>query len=159
MGRTLEDDAKPLRIAIEAVPVSGADRIDAAVATVAGEPGSGLIVLPDGFTVTFRTDIIAAAARHKVPAIYPYTFFVQEDGLVSYGIDVADLFRNAAGYIDRILKGAKPADLPVQAPTSSVNCRRVQDVICGGSRRRSRRPWAWATRSPRLRWRGVLGAW
>jgi putative tryptophan/tyrosine transport system substrate-binding protein len=117
MVHALEEDAQSLGIAVEAVPVSGADGIDADIASVAGNPGSGLIVLPDGFTVNFRTAIIAAAARYKLPAIYPYTFFVQEGGLISYGIDVADLFRNAAGYVDRILKGARPADLPVQAPT------------------------------------------
>jgi len=69
------------------------------------------------FTTRHRADIIAAAARHRVPAIYPFNYFAADGGLVAYGTDVKDLWRRAASYLDRILRGEKPADLPVQAPT------------------------------------------
>jgi len=72
--------------------------------------------MPDNFTTYYRASIISLAARLKIPAIYPYRYFVDEGGLLSYGIDVLDLFRRAPDYVDRILRGAKPADLPVQAP-------------------------------------------
>jgi putative ABC transport system substrate-binding protein len=75
------------------------------------------MVLPDVSTGNNRDMIIALAARHRLPAVYPFRFFAASGGLFSYGSDVADLFRRAASYVDRILKGAKPGDLPVQAPT------------------------------------------
>jgi putative ABC transport system substrate-binding protein len=74
-------------------------------------------VLPDGTTNTHRGRIVALAARHRVPAIYAFPDIVMDGGLMSYGVDVVDLFRRAASYVDRILKGAKPAELPVQLPT------------------------------------------
>jgi len=77
----------------------------------------GLIVMPDNFTTVNRHLIISLAARLRVPAVYPYRFFVDAGGLMSYGVDVTDLFRRAPEYVSRILRGAKPADLPVQAPT------------------------------------------
>src|SRR5207248_9317728 len=82
-----------------------------------GEPDSGFIVTSDIFTVRHRELIVAQAAKHRVPAAYPYRFFAASGGLLSYGSDLADLFRRAASYVDRILKGEQPADLPVQAPT------------------------------------------
>jgi putative tryptophan/tyrosine transport system substrate-binding protein len=83
-----------------------------------GREGSGaLIVLPDSFNILHRARIVALAAETRVPFISPYRFAVVEGGLMSYGIDQVELFRRAAGYVDRILKGAKPADLPVQTPT------------------------------------------
>jgi putative ABC transport system substrate-binding protein len=80
-------------------------------------PGGSLIVMPDAFTTVHRELIIELAARHRLPAIYPYRYHVDAGGLMSYGVDAVDLLRRAAPYIDRILKGEKPADLPVQAPT------------------------------------------
>jgi len=74
-------------------------------------------VLPDVFNTVNRTGIIAAAAAHRIPAIYPYRYFVADGGLISYGIEIIDLYRRAAGYVDRILKGERPEQLPVQAPT------------------------------------------
>jgi putative tryptophan/tyrosine transport system substrate-binding protein len=74
-------------------------------------------VLPDTFTGTHRDQIVSLAARYRLPAVYPMRFFAQIGGLLSYGIDSDEMFRRAASYVDRILKGAKPADLPVQAPT------------------------------------------
>jgi putative ABC transport system substrate-binding protein len=75
------------------------------------------MVLPDISMTNYRDAIVALAARHRVPAIYPFRFFAISGGLMSYGTDVAEIFRRAAGYVDRILKGEKPGDLPVQAPT------------------------------------------
>jgi ABC-type uncharacterized transport system substrate-binding protein len=81
------------------------------------EPNSGLIVLLDAFTHVHRDFIIGQSARHRIPTIYTVRFFAESGGLVSYGVDIADQFRQAASYVDRILKGAKPADLPIQHPT------------------------------------------
>jgi putative ABC transport system substrate-binding protein len=78
---------------------------------------SALIVLPDLFTATNRQSIIALAARHRLPAIYPARYFVASGGLMSYGIELLETYRQAATYVDRILKGEKPGDLPVQQPT------------------------------------------
>jgi putative ABC transport system substrate-binding protein len=83
----------------------------------ASEPNGGLIVLPDVSTVNYREGVIGLAARHRLPAVFPERIFVVSGGLLSYGSDVSDIFRRAAGYVDRILKGEKATDLPVQAPT------------------------------------------
>ena len=72
--------------------------------------------MPDSFTVNHRALIISLAARHRMPVIYPYRYMATEGGLMSYGIDLSDMYKRAAPYVDRILKGTKPADLPVQAP-------------------------------------------
>jgi ABC transporter substrate binding protein len=77
---------------------------------------SGLIVTPNRFTTNHPDGVAALAARHKLPAVYPFRYFVDAGGLISYGSDEGDNYRRAAAYVDRILKGAKPADLPVQAP-------------------------------------------
>jgi putative tryptophan/tyrosine transport system substrate-binding protein len=81
------------------------------------EPNGALIVLPDVSTMNYRDGVIGLAARHNLPAVYPSRVFVANGGLLSYGTDVSDVFRRAASYADRILKGAKPADLPIQAPS------------------------------------------
>ncbi len=91
--------------------------LDRIIDVFAREPNGGLIVLADVSTVNYRDGIIGLAARHRLPAIYPERSFATSGGLLSYGSDVSDIFRRAAGYVDRILKGEKPADLPVQAPT------------------------------------------
>jgi putative ABC transport system substrate-binding protein len=102
-----------------AAPVRTAADIERIVASLGDRPDSGLVVMPDAFTSTQRILdlIVALAARHRVPTIYPARDHVAAGGLVSYGIDTVDLFRQAPTYVDRILKGAKPADLPVQLPT------------------------------------------
>src|SRR5262245_11751783 len=82
----------------------------------AREPNGGLMVLPDISMTNYREAIVALAARHYVPAIYPFRFFAASGGLMSYGTDVAEVFRRAAGYVDRILKGTSPGELPIQAP-------------------------------------------
>jgi putative ABC transport system substrate-binding protein len=93
-----------------------AAEIEQAVAAFARASNGGLIVT-GGSVINRRDLIIALAARHKLPAVYPNRYFVTDGGLISYGADRIDQYRRAAGYIDRILKGEKPADLPVQAPT------------------------------------------
>jgi ABC-type uncharacterized transport system substrate-binding protein len=99
------------------VPVREPDEIERAVATIADRSGGGLIVTASGLAILHRELIITLAARHRLPAVYPYRFFVIDGGLISYGPSSINPYRRAAGYIDRILKGEKPADLPVQAPT------------------------------------------
>jgi ABC-type uncharacterized transport system substrate-binding protein len=91
-----------------------------AIAALGSEPGSGLIVLPEATTNARSALIIELAARHRLPAIHAYRFQVVGGGLMSYGVDLADSFHDAASYVDRILKGEKPANLPVQAPTRFV---------------------------------------
>src|SRR5262249_9470455 len=86
------------------------------IANFVTEPAGGLVILPDAFTVGHRDLIIALAARYRLPAIYPMRAFAVSNGLVSYGADTYDIFRRSSSYVDRILKGEKPGDLPVQAP-------------------------------------------
>ena len=93
------------------------DDIESAVAAFAQESGRGLIVLPTAINNASRARILLLAARHRLPTLYPFRHFATDGGLMSYGFDAADLFRRGASYVDRILKGKKPADLPVQAPT------------------------------------------
>ena len=97
--------------------VRDADEIEPAVAAFARGPDDGLIVTIGTLTDAHRDVIGKLAARYRLPAVYPFPFFVRSGGLISYGTDIIDLYRRAAGYVDRILKGEKPADLPVQQPT------------------------------------------
>jgi putative tryptophan/tyrosine transport system substrate-binding protein len=109
----------PARLAIElaAAPVRDEAEIEAVIAALAREPGGGLIAAADPFTITHRALIIALAERHRLPTVYSNRQSVAEGGLLSYGPDQVDIARRSASYVDRILKGEKPADLPVQAPT------------------------------------------
>lgn len=100
-----------------AAPVHSDADIENAIGALAREPGGGFVVLPDAFTGLHREQIVSFAARYRLPAVYPFRWFAEIGGLLSYGIDSDDMFRRAASYVDRILRGAKPADLPVQAPT------------------------------------------
>jgi putative ABC transport system substrate-binding protein len=109
--------APSLRVEVSPVNVRDAGEVERAVAAFARAPNGGLIVTASGGAAVHRDLIIALAARHKLPAVYYERFFVGVGGLVSYGADFVDQYRRAAGYVDRILKGEKPADLPVQAPT------------------------------------------
>jgi putative ABC transport system substrate-binding protein len=104
--------------AVEAIaaPVRDGSELDTVVAAQARESNSGLIAMPDSFTDAYRVEITSLAARYRLPAVYPYRFFAEVGGLLSYGVDQTDNFRRAATYVDRILKGAKPSELPVQAP-------------------------------------------
>jgi putative ABC transport system substrate-binding protein len=105
--------------AVEAIaaPVRDTSELESVIAAQAREPNGGLIAMPDSFTDAHRVEITSLAARYRLPAVYPFRFFAEVGGLLSHGVDRTDNFRRAATYVDRILKGEKPADLPVQTPT------------------------------------------
>ena len=109
--------AQALAIEVSEAPVRARDGIEAVIAAIARDSGGGLIAMPDPFTGTNLGLIVALAAGYRVPAISYPPLYAQSGGLISYGVDFTRLFRQSAGYIDRILKGAKPSDLPVQLPT------------------------------------------
>jgi ABC-type uncharacterized transport system substrate-binding protein len=115
--RLIEASAPTFAVTPTVAPVHDAAEIERAIGEFVREPNGGLVVLPDATTLVHRKLIVALAERHRVPAIYAFRIIVTDGGLISYGIDVVDQFRQAAGYVDRILKGAKPAELPVQLPT------------------------------------------
>ena len=115
--RAIEAAAPPLAITTRMALVSDMVAVEKEIVATAQDRHAGLIIGPDAFTVTHRHQIVELANRAKVPAVYPFTTFATAGGLISYGVDLPDLNRRAAIYIDRILKGAKPADLPVQLPT------------------------------------------
>jgi len=115
--RTIEAAATPLAIATRMAFVSDMGAVEAEISATAQDRRAGLIIGPDAFTFAHRYQIVELANSAKVPAVYPFTPFAAAGGLLSYGIDLSDLHRRAAIYVDRILKGAKPADLPVQLPT------------------------------------------
>jgi putative ABC transport system substrate-binding protein len=114
---SLEKAARSVNVGPITAPVRSDVEIEAAIIALGREPGGGLVVIPDGFTVSHRAPIVSAAARNNVPAVYAQSEFVKDGGLLSYGADPVDLFRRAATYVDRILRGEKPGDLPVQFPT------------------------------------------
>jgi putative ABC transport system substrate-binding protein len=113
----IEAAARSLAIALKSAPVGDVAAIEAEIAAMAQERHTGLIVHPDIFTYTHRDLIVSLANRANLPAVYPFTVFTLAGGLLSYGVDLLDLQRRAAGYVDRILKGSKPEELPVQLPT------------------------------------------
>src|SRR5262249_6529727 len=116
--------------ALEA-PAHTRAEIETAISALAREPAGGVIAMSDGFTVVHRDLIIALAARYRLPAAYGFRFFVADGGLISYGVDLSDMQRRAAIYVDRILKGAKPADLPVQLPTKfelTINLKTAREL-------------------------------
>jgi putative tryptophan/tyrosine transport system substrate-binding protein len=115
-----EAAARSLGVATSLAPVHGDAEIEAAIAALGREPGSGLLVMPDNFMDLHRATIIAQAARNNIPAVYQEAVSARDGGLLSYGADFPDIFRRAAGYVDRILRGAKPAELPVQLPAKYV---------------------------------------
>jgi putative ABC transport system substrate-binding protein len=109
--------ARTLRVEPIVAPVHGDGEIETAIIALGREPRGGLVVMPDVFLEQHRAPILMAAARNNVPAIYYLPDFARDGGLLSYGVDRADVFRRAATYVDRILNGTKPGDLPVQLPT------------------------------------------
>jgi putative ABC transport system substrate-binding protein len=115
--RPVEAAAPSLSVVPIGAAVRDSDDVDRMFDALAREPDWGLMVLPDISMTNYRKAIIALAARYRVPAIYPFRYFAASGGLMSYGTDVADVFWRAAAYVDRILKGERPGDLPVQAPT------------------------------------------
>ena len=115
--RPLEAAASSFAVTPISAGVRNTDELERMVDAFAREPNGGLVVLPDVSTTNHRSLIIALAARHRLPAVYPFRYFTVSGGLMSYGTDVADVFRRAASYVDRILRGTNPGQLPVQAPT------------------------------------------
>jgi putative tryptophan/tyrosine transport system substrate-binding protein len=111
-----ETDARQYSIKLTVARVSTETEIDAAIAKLAAAPGGGLIVAPDAYTLVHRDLIVQSTAQHRIPAIYSYRQLIKEGGLMSYGPETSDIFRRSASYVDRILKGANPAELPAQAP-------------------------------------------
>ena len=113
---SFEASARLLNLEPMTAQVHSDAEIETAIKLLGSEPNSGLVVMPDGYMVIHREQIISAAGRNKVPAIYDDLYFVREGGLVGYGPSELDIFRRSASYVDRILHGEKPADLPVQLP-------------------------------------------
>jgi putative ABC transport system substrate-binding protein len=109
--------ARSFKVVLIMAPVHSEAEIETAIIALGREPGGGFVVPGDTFTVVHRAGIISAAARNKVPAVYANSESVRDGGLLSYGLDLVDNYRRAATYVDRILRGEKPGDLPVQFPT------------------------------------------
>jgi putative tryptophan/tyrosine transport system substrate-binding protein len=114
---SLETAARSLKVVLIPAPVHSDAEIETAIMALGREPGGGLVVIPELFMYVHRASIILAAARNNVPTVYYLSDFARDGGLLSYGNDLTDTFRRAASYVDRILRGAKPAELPVQLPT------------------------------------------
>jgi putative ABC transport system substrate-binding protein len=117
MMAAMQSVAPGLGVELSPLGVRDAPEIERSIAAFAQRPNGGMIFIPTALTVIHRELIIDLAARHRLPTIYPYRYMVAAGGLISYGPDEVEEYRQAAGYVDRILKGEKPADLPVQAPT------------------------------------------
>jgi putative ABC transport system substrate-binding protein len=117
MLRAIEDATPSLAVTVRAAPVRDEAETETMMAGLAREERGGVLVLTGVFTTVHRDAIVALAAQHRLPAVYPSRIFTAIGGLMSYGVDEEDPYRRAADYVDRILKGAKPSDLPVQAPT------------------------------------------
>jgi putative ABC transport system substrate-binding protein len=114
---SFETAARSLKVMTITAPVHDDAEIETAIIALGREPGGGLVVMPDIFMNVHRAPIILAAARNNVPAVYFNSPFARDGGLLSYGVDAVDIRRRAASYVDRILRGEKPGDLPVQFPT------------------------------------------
>jgi len=117
MWRAIEGAAPALKVQLMPAGVRDVAGVERAIDLFAREPNAGVIVLPSPLTEGNRKLVIALAARHRLPAAYAFRHFVTDGGLMSYGVDLADQYRQAASYVDRILRGEKPAELPVQQPT------------------------------------------
>jgi putative ABC transport system substrate-binding protein len=113
---SIEAAARSLKVELIAAPVHDDAEIEQVITSLGREPGGGLIVSPDGFMFIHRAPIISLTARSKVVTVYQFSVYVREGGLLSYGPNFGDIYRRAASYVDRILRGTKPADLPVQLP-------------------------------------------
>jgi putative ABC transport system substrate-binding protein len=114
----IEEAARSLKVVVQAAPVDNDSDITSVMAALAGAERGGLLVLGSAFTIAHRDLIIGLAAQHRLPAVYSFPLFAADGGLMAYGVDLVDLFRRSAAYVDRILKGDKPGDLPVQQPTA-----------------------------------------
>ena len=115
--RPIDNAASAFKVKAVMALVHDDDEIEAAFAGLAREPGAGAVLLPDIFTLAHHLLVVTLAERYRVPTVYGYRFMAERGGLISYGVDIDNLFERAATYVDQIIKGVKPADLPVQAPT------------------------------------------
>ena len=141
--RAIEAAAPSFAMAVRAAPCRDDAEIDAMMTGLAREERGGVLVMPEIFTAVHRDVIVAAAARHRLPAVDPNRKSAANDELMSYGIDRLDLFRRTAAYADRILKGANPADLPVQNPTKfelTISLKTAKSLGIGSRRRCSPLP-------------------
>jgi putative ABC transport system substrate-binding protein len=123
--------AKSFAVEVILAPVHNISELESVIAAQASEPNSGLFVMPDAFMITYRVEVTSLAARYRLPAVYAFRFFTKLGGLLSYGEDLTDNFRRAATYADRILKGEKPSELPVQGPVKFelvVNLKIAKDL-------------------------------
>jgi putative ABC transport system substrate-binding protein len=129
--REAEAAAPRLGLQLTRAGVTKADDIEPAVASFAQERNGALLIPPNPFTAQYRDAIVALAARHRLPAIYPFRYWAAAGGLISYGNDLLEMYRRTAEYVDRILRGEKPGDLPVQAPTKFeivINLKTARDL-------------------------------
>jgi putative tryptophan/tyrosine transport system substrate-binding protein len=111
-----KDAAASLAVEAISAPIRDESELDSVIAAQAHQPNSGLIAMPDSFTIAYRVEIISLADHYRLPAVYPFRFFAEVGGLLSYGVDLVENYRRVATYVDRILKGEKPSELPIQAP-------------------------------------------
>jgi putative ABC transport system substrate-binding protein len=129
--RSFEAIPRSIAVALVAAPVRNEAEIDAAIAEFARRPGGGLIAAPDPFTTTHRAFLMTLAEQYRLPAVYGFRQFVREGALMSYGPDTLDIVRRSASYVDRILKGEKPANQPAQAPVKfelSINLKTAKTL-------------------------------
>ena len=117
LARSVESAAASLGIATTVVAAIDAAALEQAIAVLPGELRSGMVVLPNPTNALYQRQIIDSAARRRLPAIYPFAYFARNGGLVAYGVDINEMFGQAAAYVDRILRGTKAGELPVQQPT------------------------------------------
>ena len=115
--QAMQPAAEVLRLMLQPVEARGPHELDRALAAIKEARPDGLIIVPDRFLLTYRAAIVQVMADHRLPGMFPFREFVQEGGLLAYGPDYTDMYRRAAIYVDKILKGAKPADLPMEQPT------------------------------------------
>ena len=130
--RAAEAVAHSLAITLTANTVQTGNDIERSIGSFGKEPDRGLLFVPDGTVVRHRDLIIALVARYRLPAVYPFDFFVPAGGLISYGTDQVEMFRQTVNYVDRVLRGAKPADLPVQVPTKDETAINLKTAVALG---------------------------
>ena len=116
--RPMESVASTLGIKLLEAPVHSAEEISAALKAFDGKPNVGVVALPDTFLSTHRKRLIALVNQYKLPTIYPFRYFISGGGLLSYGVETVEIYRQSASYVDKILKSAKPSELPIQGPTA-----------------------------------------
>jgi ABC-type uncharacterized transport system substrate-binding protein len=139
--RSAKAAASSLGVEVVPSPIENAADIERVIASLAQSPNGGLVVLPDSTSIQHRDLVVALAARHRLPAVYAFRFWVVAGGLMSYGTEILEQYREAASYVDRILRGAKPAELPVQAPTKyetvlNLKTAKSPRILASGSGRR-----------------------